>query len=99
MILRMSNQTERTISPLYVIAATAEARFRANSHTALRGISCKCEEGVLVLEGRLRFFFQKQLAQEIVANIEGVIQVVNHIEVTDSGRPRSGDHGTRLEAN
>jgi osmotically-inducible protein OsmY len=81
----MSNQTERTISPLYAIAAIAEARFRANSHMALRGISCKYEEGVLVLEGRLRFFFQKQLAQEIVAKIEGVEQVVSRIEVIGLG--------------
>jgi osmotically-inducible protein OsmY len=65
------------------VAAVAEARFRANSHTALRGISCKGEGGVLVLEGRLSAFFQKQLAQEIVANVEGVEQVMNQIEVVD----------------
>jgi hypothetical protein len=34
-----------------------------------------------VLEGRLESFYHTQLAQEIVANIEGVVQVVNHIEV------------------
>jgi osmotically-inducible protein OsmY len=81
MVLRMSNQTERKTSPARSIAATADARFRANSHTALRGISCKSDQGVLTLEGRLSTFFQKQLAQEIVANIEGVVQVVNNIEV------------------
>jgi osmotically-inducible protein OsmY len=63
------------------VATVAEARFRANSHTALRGISCKTEGGTIVLEGRLESFYHTQLAQEIVANIEGVVQVVNHIEV------------------
>jgi osmotically-inducible protein OsmY len=81
MILRMPNQTElRTSLPCAIVAA-AEACLRANSYTALRGISCKSERGVLVLEGRLNSFFQKQIAQEIIAKIEGVVQVVNQIEV------------------
>ena len=84
MISQISNHSECTTSPSCRIAATARARFRASSHTALRGISCKAERGVLVLEGQLSTFFQKQLAQELVANIDDVVQVVNHIEVVDS---------------
>jgi osmotically-inducible protein OsmY len=93
MILRTSNRSECETSPPRAIAAIVEARFRANSHTALRGISCKAERGVLVLEGRLSTFFQKQLAQEIVANIEGVVQVVNQIEVVGWDQSRLGDVG------
>ena len=96
MILLMSNQTERKTSPPCAIAAIAEARFRANSHTALRGIACKSEQGVLVLEGHLSTFFQKQLAQEIVANIEGILQVVNHIEVVRSDQSRLGDNQSSI---
>jgi osmotically-inducible protein OsmY len=44
---------------------------------------------VIVLEGRLSSFYQKQLAQEIVGHIEGVVQVVNQIEVVSSERGRS----------
>jgi osmotically-inducible protein OsmY len=91
MILRISNQTELETSPPCAIEAIAEARFRSDSHTALRGISCKAERSVIVLEGRLSTFFQKQLAQEIVAHIEGVVQVVNQIEVVSSERGRSSD--------
>ena len=81
MILRITNQPELETSLPCAIAAIAEAHFRTNSRTALRGISCKAEGGVIVLEGQLSTFFQKQLAQEIVGHIEGVVQVVNHIEV------------------
>jgi osmotically-inducible protein OsmY len=81
MLLQMSNQTERQTWLPCVIASIAEACFQAHSHTALRGISCKCIQGVLVLEGRLASFYQTQLAQEIAANIEGVVQVINRIEV------------------
>jgi len=92
MILRISNQPELQPPPLCAIAATAEARFRSSSYRALRGIACKAERGVLVLEGRLSSFFQKQMAQELVAKIEGVIQVVNHIEVVSSNQNRSDDN-------
>jgi osmotically-inducible protein OsmY len=81
-----SGQTERNTSPPCAIALMADARFREDSHIALRGISCKVDQGVLVLEGRLSTFFQKQLAQEIVANIDGVVQVINNIEVVSSDR-------------
>jgi osmotically-inducible protein OsmY len=88
MILRISNQTELETSPPCAIAANAEARFRSDSHTALRGISCTAERGVIVLEGRLSSFYQKQLAQEIVGHIEGVVQVVNQIEVVSGDQSR-----------
>ena len=91
MILRISNQTELETSPPCAIATIAEARFRESSRTALRGISCKAERGVLVLEGHLSTYFQKQLAQEIVANIKGIVQVVNQIEVVSSDRSCLGD--------
>ena len=92
MILRISNQPERDSWAPRAIAAAAEARFRSSSYRALRGITCNAEQGVLVLEGRLSSFFQKQLAQEIVANIEGVMQVVNQIEVVGSGQRHLSDH-------
>jgi osmotically-inducible protein OsmY len=63
------------------IVAIAEARLGASSHRALRNVLCESEAGTLVLRGRLATFFQKQLAQEIVASIEGVELVVNHTEV------------------
>jgi osmotically-inducible protein OsmY len=86
----MSNPTTLETSPSCAIAEIAEARFRANSRTALRGISCKAEGGVIVLEGHLSTFFQKQLAQEIVGHIEGVVQVINQIEVVSSDQSGLG---------
>ena len=77
----MSVEVKRDAPLSRHVAAVAEARFRANSHTALRGISCNVDQGRLLLEGRLETYYQKQLAQEIAANVEGVEQVVNQIEV------------------
>jgi osmotically-inducible protein OsmY len=77
----MKAQTEQRAATSRQIATIAEARLGASSHLALRKVLCKFDQGILVLEGHLSTFFQKQLAQEIVAHIEGVERVVNQIEV------------------
>jgi osmotically-inducible protein OsmY len=38
---------------------------------------------VLRLRGRLSTYYQKQLAQEAVKNLEGVAQILNDIEVVE----------------
>jgi osmotically-inducible protein OsmY len=66
-------------------ATTSEAarlRLRASPYRPLRGLSCECNHGVLLLSGRLTSFYYKQLAQEAVARVEGASSVVNQIEVT-----------------
>jgi osmotically-inducible protein OsmY len=47
----------------------------------VRNASCEYDHGTLFLRGRLRSFHQKQVAQEAVAKVQGVTQVVNQIEV------------------
>ena len=63
------------------IAAVAMERLRASPYKAMRRVSCKCEHGVLYLRGRLFSFHEKQVAQEVVAKVSGVKQVVNEIQV------------------
>ena len=77
----MPTEVEQKAALSRHVAAVAEARLGASSHRTLRTILCKFDQGVLVLRGRLSTYFHKQLAQEIVADIEGVEQVVNQIEV------------------
>jgi osmotically-inducible protein OsmY len=78
----------RTVSynPGHVLGIVEAARrcLQNSPYTTLRGVSCKCRHGVLLLTGRLSSFHQKQIAQETVARVQGVTQVVNEIEV---GRP------------
>ena len=63
------------------VAETAMERLRASPYKAMRRVSCKCEHGTLFLRGRLFSFHEKQVAQEIVARVNGVTQVVNEIQV------------------
>jgi osmotically-inducible protein OsmY len=66
------------------IAEAAMERLRASPYKAMRRVSCKCERGVLFLRGRLFSFHEKQVAQEIVAGVNGVTRVVNEIQVDDT---------------
>ncbi|HID75211.1 MAG TPA: BON domain-containing protein [Planctomycetaceae bacterium] len=63
------------------ILATAKGRLQTHPYWSIRGIMCRYDHGSLFLDGRVPSFFHKQLAQEAVANIEGVHRVINRIEV------------------
>jgi osmotically-inducible protein OsmY len=63
------------------VTREAFARLRKSAYGPVRRVSCAFEEGVLVLFGRLQSYFHKQLAQEAVADLVGVRQVRNDIEV------------------
>ncbi len=65
------------------VAKAAEARLRTIPYSARRNVTCQCDDGVLILRGLLGSYYHKQLAQETVAGIGGVVQVVNEIEVMD----------------
>jgi osmotically-inducible protein OsmY len=56
-------------------------------YRSIRDVSCEFSEGLLFLRGRLGSYYHKQLAQEAVADVEGVLQVVNKIEVVQTRRP------------
>ena len=63
------------------IVAVAMGRLRDSPYRAMRRISCECRHSVLFLRGRLFSFHEMQVAQETVARIDGVTQVVNEVEV------------------
>ena len=69
------------------IARFAEGRLRASPYLAMRKVLCECRQQTLYLKGRLPSYYLKQLAQEAVAGLDGVTQLVNEIEVVP--RPES----------
>jgi hypothetical protein len=74
------------------LAELAESRLRCNSYLALKNVSCEYQQGRLILRGLLPTYYLKQLAQEVVARIDGAIQVVNEINVLDSVAASSSRH-------
>ncbi len=63
------------------IAELAIKRLRESPYKAMQRVSCEFDDGVLILRGRLFSFHEKQVAQEVVAGVSGVTQVVNTIQV------------------
>jgi osmotically-inducible protein OsmY len=81
----MVSQTDRNSLPPGKIAQAAKDRLRTTPYPTIQKLSCECDDsGVLFLRGRLPTFYQKQLAQEAVARLPGVNQVVNQTEVASS---------------
>jgi osmotically-inducible protein OsmY len=69
-------------TPNYDVTERARERLRQSSHHGLRAVSCEFDRGVLRLRGRLSSFYYKQLAQETVAHLSGVREVVNEVVVS-----------------
>jgi hypothetical protein len=59
----------------------AEGRLRSNPYLALKNVSCDCRDNMLFLQGCLPTYYLKQLAQEVVAGLEGVKGIHNQIQV------------------
>ena len=70
-----------TRSPQPGLQELAEGCLRRNPYLALKNVACDCREGVLVLRGCLPSYYLKQVAQEVVARLEGVERIENQIEV------------------
>jgi osmotically-inducible protein OsmY len=63
------------------VAKAAADRLRRSPHIATARMSCEYTRGVLLLRGRLASYYQKQVAQEAVRGLHGVVEVINEIEV------------------
>jgi hypothetical protein len=75
------------------LAERAQDRLRSNPYLALKNVSCEWgagedQESVLVLSGCLPSYYLKQVAQTVVAQVEGVRRIDNRIQVV-SPAPRT----------
>jgi osmotically-inducible protein OsmY len=75
--------THREQPPAADLAAArrAQERLRASSFRAIRGLTCDVHEGMLTLRGQLPNFYTKQVALSLLANLEGVEEITDRVEV------------------
>ena len=69
------------VSPGSDVVEKAQERLRAAPYIFLRDVRCEYRQGLLILSGQVASYYEKQLAQEAVAKLVGVAQVMNEIEV------------------
>lgn len=64
------------------IAAEATARLWECSYLfSPNMVECRCSDGVLTIQGHVRTYYQKQVAQTLVSGMEGVTWILNRLEV------------------
>jgi len=69
------------IPPRGDLGLEAEHRLWGSGYLVLRDVSCEAQAGIMRLQGRLPSYYLKQMAQALVADLEGVRRVVNLIEI------------------
>ena len=68
------------------ICQIAAARLHNSPYAALRTVECQYRDGVLVLRGRLQTYYLKQMAQAMMTELDGVMEIANSIEVVRASR-------------
>jgi osmotically-inducible protein OsmY len=78
---------ERTISADENLAECAARAVRATCVRPLASLTIVADEGRVILRGRARTFYEKQLLVHAVRHVPGVRQVVDHVDVLPA-KPR-----------
>ena len=63
------------------LADRVDQAIQTNPYVDGRSLRFEAEGGRVVLQGRVKSYFQKQMAQEVVRRVTGVEQVDNCLEV------------------
>jgi hypothetical protein len=74
--------------------ALARSRLDRTGYAVLRRVRCEFRDGLLRLSGCLPTQYLKQVAQAVVADVEGIVTVVNEIEVVT--RPADSEAAGRF---
>lgn len=75
------NCTTTDLSPTEGLAAVASSALEKNPYLPRRKWRIEAHEGRLALHGRVNSWYQKQMAQETLLQLDGVEALENHLEV------------------
>jgi osmotically-inducible protein OsmY len=75
-----------------VITVAAEAKLLSSHYAEIRRVSCHFHEGTLTLRGHVSRYYLKQISQNIVSRVAGVVEIDNQVRVlTCRGKVKTGD--------
>lgn len=86
--METSNLKPSSASP--VAEEPAQVHLQTKPHAGLKTVTCTRCNGVLVLQGRVKTYYLKQLAQTAAARLQGTERVDNRIEVITSAPVQAG---------
>lgn len=76
-------QTSQFTAPVTFLHQASNALAK-HPHLGRRRVECRAESNCVVLEGEVNSFYEKQLAQEALRDIQGIEQVDNQLAVVKS---------------
>lgn len=62
-----------------------------------KALKLNVAQGVVTIQGKLPTFYLRQMTVECIRRVAGVIQVVDHIEVSNTPRPRQSNDNSPEE--
>jgi len=68
---------------LEAVVELTQRELQASPYPAIQRLTCGLHEGRLVLQGQVRSYFLKQMAQVIAARVAVAVAVDNQVEVVD----------------
>jgi osmotically-inducible protein OsmY len=74
----------------FEVGQVAERRLRESPYFFLKTLACHFDKGVLTLSGHVPHFQLKLFAENIVARVDGVREVVNRVVVFDPAASPNG---------
>lgn len=78
-----TSQPARTQMSDAAITTKVKAKFTADSEVAARNVDVNTEEGTVYLTGRVKTQHEKDEAERLARETDGVVRVVNHLNVGD----------------
>ncbi|WP_321493289.1 BON domain-containing protein [uncultured Desulfobacter sp.] len=81
---------QRTRSPVTfvsdtVLMARVKSKFMSDDMVNDEGIHVKVRHGVVYLDGCVADIYQRRMAQDLAGSIDGVVQVISRLKVTNPG--------------
>lgn len=70
------------MTSLPTLADRVDSVIKSNPFLAGRQLRFEAQEGRITLKGVVNSYFQKQMAQEALRKIDGVVEIENELEVT-----------------
>ncbi|HMO84946.1 MAG TPA: BON domain-containing protein [Lacipirellulaceae bacterium] len=78
---RKDRHMEATVAPSALVDQVHGA-LRRSPYVSGGNVRIEAQSGVVRLEGAVRSFFQKQMAQEVIRRLDGVERIENCLQVT-----------------
>ena len=60
-----------------------DSALKGNPHLSGHQVFCSEEGGTVILQGRVRSYYQKQMVQEVLRGMDGIAEISNQLEVDD----------------